>query len=109
MKCLYIAMLALAAATGAAQANYGYCFTPGLMGGTKVIVHDHVHEADFWDGATVSAYRKLLEDSRRFRFGALTCPGFDTEAEANDNLAKPRQTFLENGYADFPYPIRHTE
>jgi hypothetical protein len=107
MKCLYFAIIALLATTGGARANYGYCFTPGMMGGMKVIVHDHVREANFWDGATVDAYRRLLEDSHRFRFGALTCPGFDTEGEANDSLAKVRQTFLESGYADFPFPIRH--
>jgi hypothetical protein len=106
MKSLYIAIVGLVAATSAAQANYGYCFTPGLMGGTKVIVHDQVREADFWDGATVAAYRKLLEESRRFRFGSLTCPGFDTQADADESLAKLRQTFLENGYADFPFPVR---
>lgn len=108
MKFLLIALIALAAMTGGARANYGYCFTLGLMGGTKVFVHDYVREADFWDGDTAKAYRKLLESSHRFRFGALTCPGFDTEPEATESLAILRRTYLESGLADFPYPPKQS-
>ncbi len=76
------------------------------MGGTKVLIHDDVHEAEFWNGATVDAYRNTLETSHRFRFGRLTCPGFDTEGEAAESLAKVRRIYLENGYADFTFPPR---
>jgi hypothetical protein len=109
MRTLLAALIALTATTSLAHANFGYCFAPGLMGGTKVFVHDDVHEADFWDGATVKAYRKLLEDSHRFRFGPLTCPGFDTEQEARDSLAKARRASLDKGFAEFLFPPRNID
>lgn len=101
MRRLFVVAFALAASSDVAHANFGYCYTPGLMGGMKVIVHDQVREGDFWDGATVNAYRRTLEESRRFRFGTLTCPGYDTEAEAIESLSKIRQTFLENAIRIF--------
>lgn len=104
MRSWAIACIVLASTASAAQANYGYCFTRGLMGGTKVLVHDDVREADFWDGATVDAYRKTLEGSHRFRFQSLSCPGFDTEVEARDSLAKLRRASVESGFAEFLYP-----
>jgi len=88
-----------------ALANYGYCFTNGTMGGTKVFIHESVRDADFWDGATVTAYRSGLEQSHRFRFGPLSCPGFDTEDEARESLASARSYFLGRGFAEFVYPI----
>lgn len=104
MRTLLAVLAALAATTSAAHANYGYCFTHGLLGGTKVVVHDQVREADFWDGATVIAYRQSLEASHRFRFGPLTCPGFDTQKEAQDSLTQLRRASVEQGFADFPFP-----
>lgn len=109
MKRYLLALAAVLASSGAATANYGYCFTQGLMGGTKVFLHDHVHEAEFWDGKTVDTYRNLLQAAERFRFGTLTCPGFDSETEARDSLTKLRKTFLDNGFADFPFPARRAE
>ncbi|MBG0811148.1 hypothetical protein IY145_17395 [Methylosinus sp. H3A] len=104
MRTLLAVLAALAATTSVARANYGYCFTHGLLGGTKVVVHDQVREADFWDGATVNAYRARLESAHRFHFGALTCPGFETEKEAQESLALLRRVSVEQGFADFPYP-----
>jgi len=103
-----IALVAAAFTLHAAPAfaNYGYCFTNGLMGGMKVFIHDAVHEADFQDGATVNAYRVELEQSHRFRFGSLTCPGFESEAEAADHLALIRTTYLRQGFVEFKYPVR---
>lgn len=106
MRTLLAVLAALTATTSAARANYGYCFAHGLVGGTRVVVHDHVREADFWDGATVNAYRALLESAHRFRFGPLTCPGFDTEKEAQESLARLRRVSVEQGFADFPFPPR---
>jgi hypothetical protein len=68
-----------------------------------------VHEAEFWDGQTVDGYRGLLETANRFRFGALTCPGFDSETEARESLTRLRQTFVEKGYADFPFPSQRAD
>ncbi|QGM46410.1 hypothetical protein [Methylocystis heyeri] len=89
-----------------AAANYGYCFTPGLMGGTKVFIHEAVREDEFWDGAVVKAYRSDLENARRFRFTALSCPSFDTESEAQEHLAATRTQFLRRGFTEFLYPMR---
>jgi hypothetical protein len=104
MKTLAIALSVLAWTASEARANFGYCFTKGLMGGTKVLVHDNVREAEFWKGDTVEAYRKILEGSHRFRFESLSCPSFDTELEARDSLTKLRLASLENGFAEFLYP-----
>ncbi len=35
-------MVALASSATPAAAEFGYCFTQGLLGGTKVFVHDAV-------------------------------------------------------------------
>jgi hypothetical protein len=107
MKAAFIVMglfMGLALQAPPAFANYGYCFAKGLLGGTKVFIHTVVHEADFWDGATVYAYRAELENSHRFRFGPLTCPGFDTEAEAKEHLAATRTAHLRDGFAEFIFP-----
>jgi hypothetical protein len=101
-----LVVLALALQVPSARANYGYCFTRGLLGGTKVFIHNAVHEADFWDSATVNAYRAELENSHRLRFASLSCPGFDSEAEAKEHLASTRRLYLEGGFAEFTYPVR---
>jgi len=69
-------------------------------------LHDAVREADFWDGATVNAYRAELESSHRFRFDSLSCPSFDSEAEAREHLAGVRAALLQQGFAEFIYPRR---
>ena len=75
-----------------------------LMGGAKVFIHDAVREADFCDGATVNAYRAELARSHRFRFDRLSCPSFDSEAEASQNLAGVRTALRQQDFAEFVYP-----
>jgi hypothetical protein len=88
-----------------AAAKYGYCFTQGLLGGTKVFIHDAVHEAEFMQGDVADAYRAQLKDSHRFRFGSITCPSFGSEAEALEDMAATRTLALHEGFAEFVFPV----
>jgi len=101
-----LVLVSLALSATPAYANFGYCFTRGLLGGTKVFIHDAVREADFRDSAVVNAYRTELEGSHRFRFGPLSCPSFDSETEAKEHLASTRTALLQQGFAEFTFPVR---
>ena len=99
-------IVALASQVTPAAAQFGYCFTQGLLGGTKVFVHDAVREADFLESEGVNAYRAELENSHRFRFGAVTCPSFASETEALQHFAGTRTLALHDGFAEFVFPAR---
>ena len=89
-----------------AAADYGYCFTQGLLGGTKVFIHDAVREADFLHGPILHAYRAELENAHRFRFGSVSCPSFNSEAEAREHFAATRTLALREGFVEFVFPLR---
>jgi hypothetical protein len=99
-------IVALASSATPAAAEFGYCFTQGLLGGTKVFVHDAVREADITESESVNAYRAELENSHRFRFGAVTCPSFSSEVEAQQHFAGTRTLALHDGFAEFIFPAR---
>jgi hypothetical protein len=101
---LVVVALGFQVTPGAAE--FGYCFTQGLLGGTKVFVHDAVREPDFSESESVNAYRAELENSHRFRFGAVTCPSFASETEALQHFAGTRTLALHDGFAEFVFPVR---
>ena len=55
---------------------------------------------------SVNAYRAELENSHRFRFGAVTCPSFASEVEAQQHFAGTRTLALREGFAEFIFPVR---
>ncbi|MFY9655790.1 MAG: hypothetical protein WAK01_04260 [Methylocystis sp.] len=99
-------IVALASLVTPAAAQFGYCFTQGLLGGTKVFVHDAVREANVAESESVNAYRDELENLHRFRFGSVTCPSFVSEVEAQQHFAGARTLALREGFAEFIFPAR---
>jgi hypothetical protein len=99
-------IIALASYAKPAAAEFSYCFTQGLLGGTKVFLHDAVREADLTESESVNAYRAELENSHRFRFGTVTCPSFASEVEALQHFAGTRTLALREGFAEFIFPAR---